>query len=57
MRERVISFRGEDHTIVVHDGDGNWSLYRGADCNEVTDLSPKEVDELNDYVYDWRAGD
>jgi hypothetical protein len=57
MRERVITFRGEDHTVVIHDAQGNWSIYRGGDQNELTDLTPAEEDELNNYVYDWRSGD
>jgi hypothetical protein len=57
-RERVIEFRGEDHTLVIHDSSGNWSIYRGGDSDEVpfTSLTPEEQDYLNDYVYDWRAG-
>ena len=55
MRERVITFRGEDHTVVIHDAQGNWSIYRGGDQNELTDLTPAEETELNNYVYDWRT--
>lgn len=56
-RERLITFRGEDHTIVVDRG-GNWSIYRGGDTDEVpfTSLTEEEQTYLNDYVYDWRAG-
>lgn len=54
-RERFIEFRGEDHTIVL-DRDGNWSIYRGGDNDELTDLTEKERDYINDWVYDWRAG-
>jgi len=54
-REWFHVFRGEDHTIIV-DSDGNWSIYRGGDNNELTDLTEKERDELNDYVYDRRSG-
>lgn len=57
-RERLITFRGEDHTIVV-DRDGNWSIYRGGDCDEVpfTSLTEEEQNYLNDYVHDWRTGE
>jgi hypothetical protein len=58
-RERVIEFRGEDHTLVIHDAHGNWSIYRGGDCVEVpfTSLTEEEQNELCEYVHDWRAGD
>lgn len=57
INERVITFRGEDHTLVM-DGDGNWSIYRGGDSDEIPfdSLSEEEQTFLNDYVYDWRAG-
>ena len=56
-RERVITFRGEDHTITL-DREGNWSIYRGGDSDEIpfTSLTEAEQNELNDYVYDWRTG-
>ena len=56
-RERVITFRGEDHTITV-DREGNWSIYRGGDCDEIPHerLTEEEFTWISDYVYDWRAG-
>ena len=57
-KERVVTFRGEDHTIVIHDAEGNWSIYRGGDSDEIpfTSLTEAEQNELNDYVYNWRTG-
>lgn len=57
-RERLITFRGEDHTLVINDSEGNWSIYRGGDTDEVpfTSLTEEEQNYLCGYVYDWRAG-
>jgi hypothetical protein len=56
-RERVIEFRGEFHTVVIHDTEGNWSIYRGGDSNEIPfeSLTEKEQQDLCDFVYDWRS--
>jgi hypothetical protein len=54
-RERVITFRGEDHTLCITDAEGNWVVYRGGDRHEVSDLTEEEIDWINNYVHDWRT--
>lgn len=57
MKERVITFRGVDHTLMI-DGDGNWSLYLGGDNDPIDEstLTERELNWIYDYIYDWRAG-
>lgn len=54
VTELLVSFRGEDHTILV-DLHGGWSIYRGGDNNEIMNLTTNEFNQLNDYVYDRRT--
>jgi hypothetical protein len=56
INTRLITFRGEDHTLFVEPGTSEWTLYRGASRDEFDDLTEAEVDYLNEYVYDWRTG-
>jgi len=50
-RDRIITFRGEDYTLCT-DASGNWSLYRGGDNNEVTDLTEEETERIDQIIFD-----